>query len=209
MKTGVIFDLDGTLWDATDNITDSWNDILKKHGYDFTLTTKQLEREMGKLMEDIGDSLFPMIEVPKRYDLLFECLDYENEYLEKHGGNLYDGVEETLKELAKNYEVMIVSNGQEGYVKAFLTYFDFGKYLSDYEEAGRTGLPKKDNIRLVMERNDLDSAFYVGDTFLDMQSADEADVPFIHAAYGFGSVPDDRMKIHDIRELPDFLEDLK
>ena len=29
MKKGIIFDLDGTLWDSSQAVVDSWNDILK------------------------------------------------------------------------------------------------------------------------------------------------------------------------------------
>ena len=110
--------------------------------------------------------------------------------------------------LNKKYNVFIVSNCQEGYLRTFLEYYDFNKYVLDYEEAGRTGMPKDENIRLVIKRNHLDKAFYVGDTLGDMESTDKAGIPFIHAAYGFGTVPADRMKINNIKELPEFIDDL-
>ena len=113
-----------------------------------------------------------------------------------------------FKELNKKYNVFIVSNCQEGYLRTFLEYYDFNKYVLDYEEAGRTGMPKDENIRLVIKRNHLDKAFYVGDTLGDMESTDKAGIPFIHAAYGFGTVPADRMKINNIKELPEFIDDL-
>lgn len=206
MKTGIIFDLDGTLWDATQNITDSWNKVLKQEGYSVVLTKNKVIKEMGKLMEDIADSLFGMVEVPERYRLLQKCLDDENAYLAENGGILYDGVEDVFKKLNEKYQVIMVSNGQLDYIKTFIGFFKYEKYISDYEEAGRTGKTKAENIKLVIERNHLDKAVYVGDTLGDMKSADEAGIPFIHAAYGFGTVPDDRMKINDIKELPEFLD---
>lgn len=208
MRTGIIFDLDGTLWDATENIAKSWNDILKKRGYNLTLTKRQIAKECGKTMKDIADSIFSMIDVPERYALLKECLEYENSYLEEHGGELYDGVEEVFLKLNEKYQVYIVSNCQLDYVKCFLEYFDFKKYIPDYEEAGRTGKLKADNIKLVIKRNHLDKAFYIGDTLGDMNAADEAGVPFIHAAYGFGTVPDNRTNINDIRDLPQLIDNL-
>lgn len=208
MITGIIFDLDGTLWNSTENIANSWNEILKKRGYSLVLTKEQIAKECGKIMEDIADSVFSIIEVPERYDLLQECMEYENSYLAKHGGNLYDSVEDVFLKLNEKYQVCIVSNCQLDYIKHFLEYYDFKKYISDYEEAGRTGKPKADNIKLVMERNHLDKAFYVGDTLGDMYAADEAGIPFVHAAYGFGTVPDDRMKIDDIKDLPDLIDNL-
>ena len=191
-NVGIIFDMDGTLWDSTENITKAWNEVLVKYGYgNLKLTVEQVSKEMGKLMRDIADSLFN-----------------ENEYLFKNGANVYDGVEDVFKELNKKYNVFIVSNCQEGYLRTFLEYYDFNKYVLDYEEAGRTGMPKDENIRLVIKRNHLDKAFYVGDTLGDMESTDKAGIPFIHAAYGFGTVPADRMKINNIKELPEFIDDL-
>jgi phosphoglycolate phosphatase len=208
MKIGIIFDLDGTLWDATENITNAWNDVLEKSDYKLKFETEVLVREMGKLVEDIADSLFPMIEGKKRYELLWKCIENENHYLKENGGNLYEGVEETLKKLNEKYKVMIVSNGQLDYVKTFIDFFDFGQYIADYEEAGRTGKPKADNIKMVIDRNQLEKAFYVGDTLGDMESAKKAGACFIHAAYGFGTVPDDSTKIDDIRDLPDLINNL-
>ena len=144
----------------------------------------------------------------RTFEIFEECLSYENEYLLKNGANVYDGVEDVFKELNKKYNVFIVSNCQEGYLRTFLEYYDFNKYVLDYEEAGRTGMPKDENIRLVIKRNHLDKAFYVGDTLGDMESTDKAGIPFIHAAYGFGTVPADRMKINNIKELPEFIDDL-
>ena len=184
-NVGIIFDMDGTLWDSTENITKAWNEVLVKYGYgNLKLTVEQVSKEMGKLMRDIADSLF------------------------KNGANVYDGVEDVFKKLNKKYNVFIVSNCQEGYLRTFLEYYDFNKYVLDYEEAGRTGMPKDENIRLVIKRNHLDKAFYVGDTLGDMESADKAGIPYILAAYGFGTVPADRMKINNIKELPEFIDDL-
>ena len=58
-NVGIIFDMDGTLWDSTENITKAWNEVLVKYGYgQLKLTVEQVSKEMGKLMRDIADSLF-------------------------------------------------------------------------------------------------------------------------------------------------------
>ena len=55
MKKGVIFDLDGTLWDAADQIVVSWNQtILRFPEVREVLTRKRLEEELGKLIERIS-----------------------------------------------------------------------------------------------------------------------------------------------------------
>ena len=80
------------------------------------------------------------------------------------------------------------------------------KFFRDTECIGRTGRNKAGNIRLIIERNGLERAVYVGDTERDMRSAHEAGVPFIHAAYGFGSGFDAEYRISSFRELPDVLD---
>mgnify|MGYP000392937298 FL=1 len=85
-NVGIIFDMDGTLWDSTENITKAWNEVLVKYGYEnLKLTVEQVSKEMGKLMRDIADSLFNGIPENIRYEIFEECLSYENEYLLKNG----------------------------------------------------------------------------------------------------------------------------
>ena len=97
----------------------------------------------------------------------------------------------------------VVSNCQEGYVKAFLDHHGMWDYFQDYEEYGRTGKLKAENIRLVLARNGLESedAVYVGDTMGDYEAAAEAGVSFLHAAYGFGQVPEGTPAIGALSEL--------
>ena len=82
----------------------------------------------------------------------------------------------------------MVSNCQAGYIEAFYKGTGLGGYFKDFESAGNTGLPKWDNIALVVKRQGLKRPVYVGDTDWDYQAARRAGVPFIHAAYGFGQV---------------------
>lgn len=206
MKTGIIFDLDGTLWNAVEPITEAWNEVMRRHDFELRITSEELMQQQGKVMTEIADNLFTHLPKEERYNLMDECCVYENEYLSVHGGKLYAGVENVFGALSEKYNVFIVSNCQKGYIETFIKYFGFEKYISDIEDAGNTGLPKSENIKLVVKRNHLDKAFYVGDTLGDMNSSDEAGVTFIHASYGFGKVPENRLKIKNIRELPELIK---
>ena len=61
------------------------------------------------------------------------------------------------------------------------------KYFSDFEMSGRTDLTKGENIKLVMERNGINNALYLGDTIGDQFAAKDAEIPFVFALYGFGT----------------------
>lgn len=202
-RKAIIFDLDGTLWDSAQAVVDSWNEKIQFFpDVDYYITLEQMYGYMGKTMEEIGLSFFNTLSKERALELLKICMDYENLYIEEHGGVLFEGLEETLAKLKEEYFLAIVSNCQEGYIEAFLKYHKLEKYFDDTENYGHTKRCKGENIRLVVERNDLD-AVYVGDTMGDYDATMQAGLPFIHAAYGFGTVPEGTEKVDDIRELPE------
>ena len=208
-KHMVIFDLDGTLWDSGESVGASWNMVIQRAGYDITVTADDLRRNMGKTMNEIADDLFGCMPEEERYALARRCEVFENEYIKEHGGILFDGVRETLKELYDaGVKMSIVSNCQEGYIPAFLISMDMKKFFIDYEEWGRSGLLKADNIRLVMERNGIEKAVYVGDIQKDADASAKAGVPCIWAAYGFGHIDEPAGVLNEFSELPQVLRDL-
>ena len=206
MKTdGIIFDLDGTLWNSIQPVTESWNQVIeKKKGKDFCITEDDMHNSMGMRMEDIARKLFPALPDEERLALLRECCEFENGYVAEKGGILFDGLEETLAALQEKAPLFIVSNCQSGYIEAFFKARGLGRYFKDHEDPGRTGLDKAGNIRLVAERNGLRFPVYVGDTQGDCDSSKKAGVPFIFAEYGFGEVKEEDCDgiIRSIRELP-------
>ncbi len=209
MFDGILFDLDGTLWDAVPAVAKSWTLGLKELGFDRPpITPEELFPCMGMLLSDIGDVLLPTLSREEQDKAIRYCCDAENAYLAEHGAALYPGVAETLGVLSQKYPLFIVSNCQTGYIEAFFQGVGLEKYFSGYESAGNTGLTKAENIALVVKRHGLKKPVYVGDTALDHKSATEAGVPFIFAAYGFGSV-EGTPAIQSMQELPGLLENLE
>lgn len=206
MKQGIIFDMDGTLWDSAENVANSWNEAIRayrvKNGIvRKTLTTQDISGVMGKTMDVIADLLFPELEKTERMELLASCCEVENEYLRQHGGILYPELEETLQTLKKIYPLYIVSNCQKGYIEAFLDHYQFWEYFFDIECYGNNLLQKGENIRLLATRNGLDQALYVGDIQGDYDASRQAGVGFVHAAYGFGTIKENVPEIHAFKEL--------
>ena len=210
MKKMIIFDLDGTLWDSAQGVAESWNDeITRVTGVESTLTADDIRGVMGLTMNDIADKLMGKFPEDIRYDLARKCEVFENEYLTERGGNLFPGVRETLDALrGMGVPMSIVSNCQEGYIPAFIKSMDMDKFFDDYEEWGRSGLLKADNIRLVMERNNITDAVYVGDIQKDADASAQAGVPCIYAAYGFGHIEEPAGTLRSFDELPEVLRGL-
>lgn len=190
MKTdSIIFDLDGTLWDSTKAVCVIWNDVLKNYpSIEKTVTPEEVESCMGQQTDEIGRKLFPELNKEMQHRLMDEMGKAEITCLGDHGGTLYPNLEETLKKLSQNYKLFIVSNCQDGYIESFFRAHKLEQYFTDFECFGATGLPKAENNKLIIHRNRLNSPIYVGDTKGDAESAKAAEIPFVYARYGFGTV---------------------
>lgn len=210
MKKGILFDLDGTLWDSVPRLVDVYNAVLAKYpGTGPMLDLPTLRSFMGMNGYDLALAVFPYVEEEaRRAELLEACFRGEEEHLKVHYGFPFPHLRETLETLKKDYTLAIVSNCQVGYVEIFLDTIGVGEFFADHECSGNTGRPKGENIRMVVERNGIDRAIYVGDTLGDMNAADQAGLPFVHAAYGFGSPDRNTEAIHALTDLPALAERL-
>lgn len=208
MKKGIIFDLDGTLWDASAEVTRSWNMALATlNEFNLRIDRRDMMNFMGHLLFDIGRMMLPKNLTDARVQEIVDlCIEYEHAYLRKHGAPLYENLVKTLEELKKEYSLYIVSNCQAGYIEVFLDCTNLWDIFEDYECPGRTGLLKGDNIKLVCERNHLDKAVYVGDTDGDYCATCYAGLPFIHASYGYGKPHEPTASIKRFEDLPKILK---
>lgn len=208
----ILFDLDGTLWDAVDEIIHTWNIIIGRYpGLRAPITRAEQERVMGLQMDEIADRLFPSERPERRMELMDECIREENQYLAEHGGTLYPNVEETLKLLHQKYRLFIVSNCQSGYIEAFLTAHKLADYFTGYLCYGDTKLSKGENNQILIKRYGLTQPIYVGDTAGDLRSARFSGIPFVYATYGFGAVDQFDACIQSFEELqqPDFFKNMQ
>lgn len=199
---GIIFDIDGTLWDSTDSVAASWNRAIRENtSLDLTIDADILSGLFGKTMTEIGNALFPDYPEEERTRILDICFRYENDYLKDHPGVVYDGVADTIRKLHEKYPLFIVSNCQLGYIEVTMKGAGIGPYIKDHLCFGETQVSKGETLLMLMERNALRAPVYVGDTQGDADACRYAGVPFIFAEYGFGDVPDARTRIRTFPEL--------
>ncbi len=188
---GIIFDVDGTLWDSTDIVKDAWNRAFIDSGYpDPKITADRLKGLFGLPMDDIILDVFPEGTEEEIKKLTPVIYGNEDSYLDKYGGKLYPGIVETIKKLSETFPVFIVSNCQSGYIELFMRKTGCEDYITDHLCFGDTGLFKADNIRKIVEKHKLAHPVYVGDTVMDKDACKEAGCPFIFARYGFGDTDD-------------------
>lgn len=202
----LIFDMDGTLWDTVAEVTASWKETIARCGVPLPEGIDQLSRLFGMTEDQIVRELFPDLPFEQGSQIIRRCNLEECEYIYTHGTTLYPGLVETLEQLSRHFRLFIVSNCVDGYIETFFRTFHTEKYFEDYEFFGRTGKKKGENIRLICQRNGLRAPAYVGDTVWDADACEEAGVPFIYAAYGFGKLDNPARACRTIRSFPELLE---
>lgn len=202
MIDSIIFDLDGTLWDATDGAAVIWKEEASKYKeVTDTITADKLKALYGLPLDDIAIKLLSSVSPEIALTIMKESIVKQCPYLAKVGGILYPNLEETLIELKKKFRLFIVSNCEEGYIQCFFKAHGLGHYFEDLEYPGRSKRFKADNIKDIINRNNLHNPIYVGDTIGDCKASKEANIPFIYAKYGFGQVDDYKWVIDSFEEL--------
>ena len=199
----LIFDIDGTLWDSRALVAEGYNIQLKQEGLDhLCVTAEDLKPLFGKVMTEIADVILASIPEKDRYDLMDRCMKTENDYLFANECNIgYPGIRETMAELAKRHRLFIVSNAQCGYPELCIDKLGLNEYIQGHMCFGDTGTSKGKTIRTLIEKHNIGSCVYIGDTQGDYEATLEAGVPFIWATYGFGTPEGYTAKIRSFEEL--------
>ena len=199
----LIFDIDGTLWDSRALVAEGYNIQLTAEGLDhLCVTAEDLKPLFGKVMTEIADALLSSIPEESRYDLMERCMATENRYLEENECRIgYPGVKETIAKLREKYRLFIVSNSQRGYPELCMEKLGLPPYIQGHLCFGDTGTSKGKTIRTLMEKHNITSCAYIGDTQGDYEATVEAGVPFIWCTYGFGTPAGYAHKVDSFEEL--------
>lgn len=199
----IIFDLDGTLWDSSKQVAAAWSEAASAYlGYAYPISPAEVLSLMGLVMKDIALAIAPADFSPAQaLSFAQACFDFEIAYLHDHPGEPYPNSIETLRRLKqKGHKLFICSNCQKGYIEDYLHLVGEDLFF-DHICYGDSLAPKDVSIRMLMERNHVAQAIYVGDTAGDQSSAAKAGLPFVYAAYGFGRALDPERAIASLPEL--------
>lgn len=196
----LIFDMDGTLWDAVPSYCKIWEYTLDEFGLgDIKVTREELDRLMGKPVDVLVDTIVTRHVDRTRF---LEALDAnEDRLMPVLGGRLYPGVKEIIRELARDHKLFMVSNCSPKGAVNFMAYSGLTDCFTDSLTYGQTHVGKDVNIATLVSRYGLRSPLYVGDTQGDADASHRAGVPIAWAAYGFGHVSDPDYIIKEFSNL--------
>jgi phosphoglycolate phosphatase len=204
MFDALVFDLDGTLWNASENSVLGWNNGLRSLGIDRVVTVEELQKVLGKPGPECVQILLPA--ESKQYPNLLDVIKYyEKIAIQTNGGKLYDSLETTIKSLSRKYDLFLVSNCGEWYLNEFFKVSGIKEYLRGYDCYGISKQNKAEMLVKLKQKYHLTRPAYIGDTEMDERAARNAGYAFIFAGYGFGVSRNPDFKINFLSELIDIL----
>lgn len=186
----VIFDLDGTLLDTLEDLTNAVNHALREDGYP--------ERTRDEVRSFVGNgvSLLMRRALPVSADgdgeAFEEALQTFKSYYRRHNNDAtrpYAGIGEMLDALsAAGVRLAVVSNKNDPNVQALTqSHFSGRITLAIGEREGVRAKPHPDTVLKVMRqwRSDPTRTLYVGDSGVDIQTARNAGVDCASVTWGF------------------------
>lgn len=177
---GILFDLDGTLLDTLDDLADGVNHTLSQFGY------PARSREEVRCFVGNGAARLLELAVPPGADWK-EPLQVFQDYYRAHCQEKtapYPGIPEALEALAARYPLAIVSNKPDRAVKALCARYFPGIYAQG-EIPGCPRKPAPDMVFAGMKAIGVERCIYVGDSEVDVQTAQNAGVPCLSVLWGF------------------------
>jgi phosphoglycolate phosphatase len=201
----IIFDLDGTLWNANQSCTDAWNTFLEENNYPERISVKSMDDITGTPMDYAIDVLLP----GKRNDhgdIKNILSAYEQIVVGKNGGDIYPDVLNGINELSLYFKIFIVSNCEEWYLHKFIEFSGLGPLLTGYDCHGSSGVEKYLMIEELKNKHELKKVVYIGDTVHDRKAAELSHSDFVQMTYGLGNPISDCIQCKTFRELLELLK---
>ena len=184
----VIFDLDGTLLDTLEDLTDSVNYALGEFGL-----SKRTKEEIRSFLGNGAEVLMKSsINGELDEDCTDQCIESFKMYYREHMDcktKPYEGVIELIRELLKHgFKLAIVSNKFDAAVKGLNNdYFEglFPVAIGESEQIKRK--PAPDTVMKALDElgSDREKAIYVGDSEVDYMTAQNSGLPCVSVTWGF------------------------
>jgi phosphoglycolate phosphatase len=201
----VIFDIDGTLWDASAASAEGWTAGLAGAGVRRRITPEQIRSVTGNPYDKCVDILLPGFRA-KHPALVEKLQDEEEAAIKARGGDFYDGAVTGIRELERDFKLFLVSNCQEWYLELFLRVSGLRDAFAGFDCHGRAGLSKDRMLAGLKSRYSLKAPVYVGDTAGDETAARLAGIEFVRVTWGFGGPAGESTTVSSFGELVEFLQ---
>ena len=203
----IIFDMDGTLIDSGNVITNTINYVRKSLGLDFIPKDIMLE-QLNNPDINSAEFFYGTSEFTDEQTELFT--KYYDEHCVKDI-SLYDGIESLLKNLKEDYILSVATNASQSFAIKMLEFLDISKYFTYIIGADMVDKPKPDADMILKTLEVLkinkEDAILVGDSHKDLRAASNANIEFALVNWGFSKDYEDA--ISNIKELEEIIKGKK
>jgi len=197
---GIIFDLDGVIYDITNAIEKAVDDCIEK--YDLRVDRSEVMQEIAHLIEEIQHYPVPQM-ILKSYDLLnvnflgdlkyfkkmriaIFLFNQFNKYRENAG--IFDGIDELISNLSNKVKLAILTNNKSSYAEEVLDKFNLRRYFSiiiGFNDVSEVK-PNPEGIEKILDKLSIrpDEAIFIGDMTTDILAGKAANVKMICVASG-------------------------
>jgi len=183
----LIFDMDGTLINSGNSITNTINHVRNNLGL------KKLEKDY--ILEKVNDPkidtaqfFYGTLKLTKKQKMLFEehynatCLD---------NIRLYDGVAKLIENLKSDFSLAIATNANSNFARKMLNHLEIGKYFKTILGYNNVQRPKPhpEIINKILNKHNVQkqNAQLIGDSHKDILAAKNAGVDWILVNWGFSN----------------------
>ena len=188
MKNTVIFDLDGTLLNTLDDLTDSVNFALGEMGYPLH-TADEVRMMVGHSVIYLIEQALPDGTDKEIFDKTLALFESHYQTNMRNKTAPYDGVMQMLDKLStEGYKLAVVSNKPDVFTQELVGEL-FGKYIplaiGRSETIARKPAPDMLELAIKQLGSDPDSTVYVGDSEVDVETSINAGVDCVGCLWGF------------------------
>ena len=187
----IIFDLDGTLLNTIDDLGYACNYALEQTGYP-THPIEAYPQKVGNGINNLIRRALP--ESERTEENVLRVRAHFVPYYNEHNCDYtrpYEGIPELLSTLkAQGHQLTVASNKYQAATEKIVNHFFPNTF--DVILGEREGIERKPNPQIVYDiLNQLSTVnyqlptLYVGDSLVDMQTAQNAGVPFVACSWGF------------------------
>lgn len=211
----LVFDLDGTLIDSAPDIHLAANRVLQEEGL-AELSLAQVRGFIGNGVQVLLRRCLTALECPTEGDRFDRMVARFGEIYETAHGQttLYPGVATALQTLRGRYTLAICTNKPEAPTRSVLAHFGLLDLFPVIVGGDSLPVRKPDPAPLLaaIKHTGAATAFFVGDSEVDAETAQRAGVPLILFTEGYRKTPvtdlGARETFSDWGALPQILENL-
>ena len=204
----IIFDLDGTLVDSLDDLTDSTNAMLRRFGKG-GLTRREVRLLVGQGAKRLVEGAMPAASAEDVEEGVQLFLAYNDAHIADKT-RLYPGVEETLSIFGKQSRLAVISNKYEAHCHKLLAVLGVAEHFC--QVMGVDSLPFRkpspEPLLKMMADCGVTSAetVIVGDSSNDSTAGKGAGVVTIGCTYGYGEMDELAGANYRIGRFPELLD---